>query len=83
MLIIAAFPTLDTVCILSGKLEHVFFVDPSTSTDESIISEITLNLTAPMTPARFIPHLLTLKQSANFVLVISGMACIPFKFYPV
>jgi uncharacterized oxidoreductase len=82
--IIKAFPTLDTVCVFSGKLEHLSFMDPSTSTDESIISETTLNLTAPMILARhFIPHLLTLNQPANFVLVTSGMAYIPFKFFPV
>jgi uncharacterized oxidoreductase len=82
--IIKAFPTLDTVCVFSGKLEHLSFMDPSTSTDESIISETTLNLTSPSILARhFIPHLLTLKQPANFVLVTSGMAYVPFKFYPV
>jgi uncharacterized oxidoreductase len=82
--IITAFPTLNTVCVFSGKLGHLSFMDPSTSTDESVISEITLNLTAPMILARHvIPHLLTLKQPANFVLVTSGMAYVPFKFYPV
>jgi hypothetical protein len=65
--IIEAFPTLDIVCVFSGKLEHLSFMDPSTSTDESIISETTLNLTSPSILARhFIPHLLTLKQPAKF-----------------
>lgn len=82
--IIKAFPILDTVYVFSGKLEHLPFIDPSTSADESIISETTLNLTLLLIPARhFIPHLLTLKQPANFVLVTSGMAYVPFKFYPV
>jgi uncharacterized oxidoreductase len=59
-------------------------MDPSTSTDETIISETIVNVTAPMILARhFIPHLLTLKQPASFVLVSSGMAFVPFKFYPV
>ncbi len=81
---IKAFPMLGTVCVFSGKLEHLSFMDSAKSTDESIISETTLNLTAPIILARhFIPHLLALKQPGNFVLVTSGTAYVPFKFYPV
>lgn len=82
--ILAAFPDIDTVIAMSGIMSHSQFADPSTSTDAGIVSEITVNLTGPILLARyFIPHLLSLKRPATFVVVGSGLSYLPVPIYPV
>jgi len=50
-------PDIDAVFVLAGKMETGQFADPSTTTAESIASEITVNMTAPIIIARtVIPH---------------------------
>lgn len=78
------YPTLDTVVVMAGKMETLRFANASTSTVESIVSEITTNFTAPLVIARtVIPHLLSLKRPTTFITVSSALAYIPLREYPV
>ena len=82
--LIKTFPNLDSVFIMSGKMELGFFTDPSSISTNSIVSEITTNLIAPIAIARAImPHLMSLKRPATFITVTSGLAFIPLPLYPV
>jgi uncharacterized oxidoreductase len=77
--LVKTFPDLDSVFVMSGKMELGFFNDPSTSTN-AIISEITTNLIAPLVIARAImPHLLSLKKPATFITMTSGLAYVPLS----
>jgi uncharacterized oxidoreductase len=76
--LVKTFPDLDSVFVLSGKMEIGFFDDPSTTSTNAIVSEITTNLIAPLVIARaIVPHLLSLKKPATFITVTSGLAYIP------
>lgn len=78
------FPDLDSVFVMSGKMELGFFNNPSSTSANAIVSEITTNLIAPIVIARAImPHLLSLKKPATFITVTSGLAYIPLPLYPV
>jgi uncharacterized oxidoreductase len=82
--LVQSFPNLDCVFVVSGKMELGFFNDPSSTSTNAIVSEITTNLIAPIVIARTImPHLLSLKTPATFITVTSGLAFIPLPFYPV
>lgn len=84
--ILAAHPRLDTVLLMSGVQEQFSFLAPNSSTPESIAKEITTNVTAPALLTRlFLPHLDSLPKSvsAHLILVSSGLAFVPFGFYPV
>jgi uncharacterized oxidoreductase len=82
--LIEAFPDLDSVFVMSGKMELGFFNDPSSTSTNAIVSEITTNLIAPIVVARAVmPHLLSLKKPATFITVTSGLAYIPLPLYPV
>jgi short-subunit dehydrogenase involved in D-alanine esterification of teichoic acids len=82
--VIKAFPDLDSVFVMSGIMKHFSFKDASTSSNESIVSEITTNLTAPLVIARVVvPHLLSLKRPTTFITVTSGLAYVPVPLYPV
>jgi uncharacterized oxidoreductase len=77
-------PDIDAVFVLAGKMETGQFADPSTTTAESIASEITVNMTAPIIIARtVIPHLLTLKRPTTFITTTSGLAYVPLPHFPV
>jgi len=77
-------PDIDAVFVLAGKMEMENFTDPSTMNVESIASQITVNLTAPIVIARtVIPHLLSLKRPTTFITTTSGLAYVPLPLYPV
>lgn len=82
--VITAFPTLDTVFVVSGIMKTFNFKDASGSSTESIAAEVTTNFTAPMVIARtVVPHLLALNRPTTFITVTSGLAFIPLPMYPV
>ena len=77
-------PTIDTVMVVAGKSSAPNFKDPSTSSPQDIASEITTNVTAPMTLAHLlVPHLLSLKRPATFITISSGLGFIPHHLFPV
>jgi short-subunit dehydrogenase involved in D-alanine esterification of teichoic acids len=79
--IIKAHPDLDSVFVMSGKMEFSNFTDPSTSTSKSIISEATTNFITPLLIARtIIPHFLSLKRPTTFINVSSGLGYIQYNF---
>jgi short-subunit dehydrogenase involved in D-alanine esterification of teichoic acids len=82
--IIASFPTIDTVFINVGIMNSISFVDPATSSDTAIATEITTNLTAPLILTRLVlPHLFALKKPASILFTSSGLGYVPIGFYPV
>ncbi|KAL9010997.1 MAG: hypothetical protein Q9173_004125 [Seirophora scorigena] len=82
--VLAAHPELDTVIAMAGIQKSFSFTDPKASSPESIQSEVTTNVTAPMVLAQLlVPHLLSLQRPTTFVLVSSGLAFVPVPFYPV
>jgi short-subunit dehydrogenase involved in D-alanine esterification of teichoic acids len=82
--LVKTFPDLDSVFVVSGKMEFGFFNDPSSTSTNAIVSEITTNLIAPLVIARaIIPHLLSLKRPATFITTTSGLAYVPLPLYPV
>lgn len=82
--LVEAFPDLDSVFVMSGKMELGLFKDPTSTSTNAIVSEITTNLVAPIVVARAImPHLLSLKRPATLITVSSGLAYIPLPLYPV
>lgn len=78
------YPDIDTVWV-NGGIQYSFkFADPTTSSDDSIRSEIDTNVTAPMILARhFVPFLLNKGTTTNFMITSSGLAYIPMGIYPV
>jgi len=79
-----AYPTINTVWVNSGLQKTLKFADPSTSSDSSILEEITTNVSAPMILARhFIPFLLKSGSEANFMITSSGLAFVPLGLYPI
>jgi uncharacterized oxidoreductase len=82
--ILKTYPDLDSVFVMSGKMEFSDFKDPSSTSNEAIISEVRTNLIAPAIVSRvMVPHLLSLGKPATFITVSSGLAFIPLPFYPV
>jgi len=82
--LVKTFPDLDSVFVMSGKMELGFFNDPSSTSTTAIVSEITTNLIAPLVIARAImPHLLSVNKPATFITVTSGLAYIPLPLFPV
>lgn len=82
--LLAAYPKIDTVMAMAGIQSCFSFKDPKSSSPESIQSEVTINVTAPMVLAQlFVPHLLSLQRPTTFVLVSSGLAFIPVPIFPV
>lgn len=78
------YPDLDSVFVLSGIMTLGNFKDPSTSSANGIVKEVTTNLIAPMVIARtVIPHFLTLKRPTTFITVTSGLAYMPLPMFPV
>ena len=85
--IVKAFPDLDTVFLNAGIQTSFSFFDPSSTSDDAIMNEITTNLTSPIILTRlFMPQLQSIAQSgkpANLLITTSGLAYISFGFYPV
>ncbi|KAF8854133.1 NAD(P)-binding protein [Acephala macrosclerotiorum] len=78
------YPDLDSVFVIAGIMSLGQFKDPSTTSTQGIVSEVTTNLIAPMVIARtVVPHLLSLKRPTTFITVSSGLAYMPLPFYPV
>lgn len=84
--IIAEYPTLDTVFINAGIQRSFSFLDPKTTSIESISSEININLTVPALLIHlFVPHLMKIASAgnpANLLVTSSTLAYFPFPFYP-
>ncbi|KAH8695407.1 hypothetical protein BGW36DRAFT_429287 [Talaromyces proteolyticus] len=84
--IIAAYPTLDTVFINAGIQKCFSMLDPSTTSIDSIASEISINLTAPtLLTHLFIPHLMAIASAgkpANLLVTSSSIGYTPLPFYP-
>ena len=82
--LLSAFPKLDTVMVVAGIQTSFDFKDPNSSSPQSINSEVTTNVTAPMVLAQLlVPHLLSLNRPTSFILVSSGLAFVPIPLYPV
>ena len=55
--------------------------EPSTSSDEMIVDEVTTNVSAPMILARlFMPHLI--KVGGTFMITSSGIGFVPMGTWP-
>jgi short-subunit dehydrogenase involved in D-alanine esterification of teichoic acids len=82
-----AFPDINTVFLNAGMQTSFSLFEPSSSSDDAIANEITINLTSPIILTRlFMPHLQTFAQSgkpANLLITTAGLAYISFGFYPV
>ncbi|KAI9694124.1 MAG: hypothetical protein M1822_003395 [Bathelium mastoideum] len=77
------FPDMDQIILMSGSGSHFDYKNSSTSTDEAIASEVTLNVTFPMVAARLlVPHFLARNKPAQIVLIGSGLAYVPMSLYP-
>lgn len=72
------YPNIDTVWVNGGLQYASSIKDPSSSSDERISGEITLNVTAPLTIGRHvIPLLLEQKAETNFMITSSGLGFVP------
>jgi short-subunit dehydrogenase involved in D-alanine esterification of teichoic acids len=82
--ILQRYPLIDSVLVMSGKMEFTNFKDPSSMSAKSIISEVNTNLIAPLIVSRImVPHLLSLGKPATYITVSSGLAYIPLPNFPV
>ena len=85
--ILKAFPDLDSVFLNAGMQTSFSFFDLSSTSDDAITDEITINLTSPSILTRlFMPHLQSIAQSgkpADLLITTSGLAYMSFGFYAV
>ncbi|KAL6252497.1 hypothetical protein RBB50_000216 [Rhinocladiella similis] len=83
--LLSKYPNIDTVWVNSGIQNQGSFKSLDTFSDDKIINEITVNLTAPIMLARhFIPHLLSLdREATTFMMTSSGIAFVPAGLFPV
>ncbi len=82
--ILSKHPDIDTVWVNSGIQYQGNLTSLDKFSDEKIINELTVNLTAPIILARhFIPHLLSLKREGTFMITSSGLAYVPSALFPV
>lgn len=82
--LLKSFPKIDTVMAMAGIQKSFDFKDPESSSVQSITSEVTTNVTAPMILAQtMVPRLLSQKRPTSFILVSSGFAYVPMPLYPV
>jgi uncharacterized oxidoreductase len=78
------YPNIDTVWINSGMQSGGDFKSLNNTTDELVVDQVTLNLTAPLILARhFIPYLLSIKREANFLITSSGLGFLGAGAFPV
>ncbi|KIW11154.1 hypothetical protein PV08_10454 [Exophiala spinifera] len=87
--LLSTYPDIDTVWVNAGIQYQGSFKSLETFSDDKIIDEITVNLTAPIVLARhFIPHLISRSVSATtttttFMMTSSGIAFVPAGLFPV
>lgn len=82
--LLSRYPDIDTVWVNSGIQYQGHFKALDNFSDEKIVNEINTNLTAPIILARyFVPHLLSLKREATFMITSSGIAFVPVGLFPV
>ncbi|ETI29479.1 hypothetical protein G647_01932 [Cladophialophora carrionii CBS 160.54] len=82
--ILTKYPDIDTVWVNSGIQYQGDFKSLDGFSDEKIVTELNTNLTAPIILARhFVPHLLSLKREANFLITSSGLGFVPMALFPV
>lgn len=81
----STFPEIDTVWINGGIQVASDIKDPSSTTDERVIREVTSNVTAPMILTRHvIPHLLAQQRETQIMITSSGLGFLPLgKLFPV
>lgn len=78
------FPNIDTVWINSGVSYAADFKSVNGHSDEKIMDEVNVNLTAPLIIARhFVPRLLSLQTEGHLLLTGSGLAFMPLGKMPV
>jgi uncharacterized oxidoreductase len=78
------YPQIDTVWVNGGIQTTSSLKDISTSTDDSIVKEVTTNVTAPYIFARhIIPRLLARGSESTFMITSSGLAYVPVPLFPV
>ena len=79
------FPDIDTVWVNSGIQYSSDIKDVSSTTDERVSEEVTVNVTAPMILARhIIPRLMKQKGETNFLITSSGLGFVPVgSLFPV
>ena len=83
-IILSKYPDLDTVWVNSGIQYQGNFKTLDNFSDEKIVTELNINLTAPLILARhFIPHLLSLEREATFMITSSGLGYVPNALFPV
>lgn len=84
--ILSTHPDIDCVFVLSGIATIFSFFDQKSTTDDEIISEIQINLTARALLTRyFLPHLSELAKSgrhAELLFIGSGQAYTPMGTFP-
>lgn len=82
-----AYSTLDTVTLSAGVQKSFSLFDSKSTTDETIVNEVTANFTAPVLLCRaFLPHLTFLAamgKAANLLVFSSSIGYVPLGFYPV
>lgn len=79
------FPNIDTVWV-NGGIQYLSDIkDVSTTTDERVSEEMTVNVTAPMIFARhIIPRLMKQERETNFMITSSGLGFVPVgSLFPV
>ena len=82
--ILSKYPDIDTVWVNSGIQYQGNLTALDNFSDEKIINELTINLTAPIILARHvIPHLISLKREGTFMITSSGLAFLPSAMFPV
>jgi uncharacterized oxidoreductase len=82
--LMSTYPDVNAVWVNSGIQQAFDFKDTSAWPDEKLINEVNINTTAPIQIAKyFLPHLLSLKTEAVFMLTSSGFAFVPGSAYPV
>ena len=80
-----SFPDIDTVWVNGGIQYSSSIKDASTTTDERISEEVTINVTAPMILAHhIIPRLMKQSGETNFMITSSGLGFVPVgSLFPV
>ena len=82
--LLSKYPDIDTIWVNGGIQYSFSFKEAEKWSDEKIIQEMNINTTGPILIAKyFMPHLISLKKEANFMITSSGIAFVPAGPYPV
>ncbi len=75
---------IDTV-ILNASIQSMFsFMDPTFSSPEAIVKEVTTNLTGPMIICQtLVPHFLVSKKPCSIIFISSAFAYVPVHLFPI